>query len=201
MQSFKQYLLNEEELEIIDGDVNIIRGHITNGILNGFDYSKCFVTGNFNCSELKLSSLQKTPAEIRKNFQAWDNSLSSLEFGPTDVGGTYNVNQNWLTSLEGAPDYANLFTFCDNKITSLAGMGKKFLKKCSVIKFRDNPIKSNILGLLIVKDLQSIFWSFSGPKGKQSPFALLENHLVRDKDIMDCQEELIQAGYKDFAKL
>jgi len=30
---------------------------------------------------------------------------------------------------------------------------------------------------------------------------ILNTHLIRDRDILACQEELISAGFKEFAKL
>ena len=57
-----------------------------------------------------------------------------------------------------------------------------------------NPIKSNILGLLQIKHLKTV-------KNSHPAFIILSKHLNGDKDILECQEELISNGYKEFAKL
>jgi hypothetical protein len=37
---------------------------------------------------------------------------------------------------------------------------------------------------------------------KNSEWAeIIENHLVADRDILECQEELIDKGFKEYAKL
>lgn len=58
-----------------------------------------------------------------------------------------------------------------------------------------------ILGFLNIKELKDV-WQY-GPDELllEKALKILNSHLKGDKDIMDCQEELIQKGCKEFAKL
>jgi hypothetical protein len=47
------------------------------------------VTGNFDCSRLKLTTLKNSPKEVGGNFDCTYNQLSSLEYAPKKVEGTF----------------------------------------------------------------------------------------------------------------
>lgn len=70
-----------------------------------------------------------------------------------------------------------------------------------------NSIKSDILGVLKIKGLQGISFrdEFSVTEDKVLSIHKVEKivnkHLSKDKDIVECQEELIDNGFKDFANL
>ena len=83
-------------------------------------------------------------------------------------------------------------------LTSLSGLDKVVPYK--VIGF-ENPqlIKSNVLSLLRIKQLVNIDLAGSFDDNLEW-FHILDNHL-EDKDILQCQEDLIDAGLKDYAKL
>lgn len=63
-------------------------------------------------------------------------------------------------------------------------------------------IKSNILGIMLIKNLKNIEFMF---KTKTNEYEEIENiinrHLKSDRDILECQEELIDKGFKQYAKL
>jgi len=132
------------------------------------------VTGDVNLRSLKLARL---PAK----------------FG--EVGGDFWCSRNQLTSLEGAPSQVcGDFACSGNKLTSLVGI-HKIIKSCGQIFFRENPIKEGGLGLLLIRDLNYI-------GADQPAFEIISKYLGKGKrGMIDCQTELIKAGYKDFAKL
>ena len=61
------------------------------------------VTGYFNCSNNKLTSLEGSPIIVNGDFYCFNNKLTSLEGAPTTVTGNFHCSDNMLISLEGAP--------------------------------------------------------------------------------------------------
>ena len=84
------------------------------------DFGK--ITGDFDCSDLGLTSLKGAPQEVGGNFDCSYNQLTSLEGAPQEVGGDFSCYYNHLTSLEGAPQtIGGGFSCSNNKLTSLKG--------------------------------------------------------------------------------
>ena len=85
--------------------------------------------------------------------------------------------------------------------TSLKGIDKHISEVQGRIYFNANKIKSNVLGLLRIKGVTEI--STSADYRKQHGWKLEEilNDHLRKGDIMDCQDELIDAGFEEYAKL
>ena len=63
------------------------------------------VTGWFDCSRNKLTSLKGCPRWIGGNFNCYNNQLTSLEFSPDYVGGSFWCSNNQLTN-----------NYCDTEI-------------------------------------------------------------------------------------
>jgi hypothetical protein len=59
-----------------------------------------------------------------------------------------------------------------------------------------------ILSVLRIKGLEDFDFVNSGSKDpKRDINKIIGRHLHGDKDIIDCKEELMSAGYKEYAKL
>ena len=147
-------------------------------------------------SRCGLTSLEGSPTHVMEYFKINDNPLGDLKDGPTHATGYYAKHCD-LTSLEGAPLVCGEFNVMDNKITSLQGIGKLYLKQCMGIRLEQNPIKSHILGLLLVKELNNLTFDASDVPAMVTVLV----HLNGDKELLDCKEELITNGYKEYAKL
>ncbi|MBG6186430.1 hypothetical protein [Flavobacterium sp. CAN_S2] len=61
------------------------------------------VSGRFDCSNNKLTTLKGSPKSVGNDFNCSYNKLTSLEFGPEYVGDFFNCHSNLLTSLEFLP--------------------------------------------------------------------------------------------------
>ena len=84
------------------------------------------VTGYFDISGNRLTSLKNCPKHIGGDFYCDDNLLTSLKDGPEFVGFSYNCENNKLTSLGGAPTYIKGSFKCgDNLLTGLEGCPKE----------------------------------------------------------------------------
>ena len=148
--------------------------------------------------DLVNGKLTKQYPDIKVNFSCSHTKITSLEFAPQYVGGYFSCFGTKITTLEFAPQYVGgSFGCSDTKITSLKGIGKNYLKEINSNMFLNgcNELKSSMLGLMLVKELPRIYFD---NKEVQDIF---NRHLKGDKDILDCQEELITKGFKEYAKL
>jgi hypothetical protein len=159
----------------------------------------CILEGKFDCSYCKvLTSLEGAPSSTHDFLCFSCNSLTSLKGAPTNSTHKFDCSFcNDLSSLEGAPSSTHNFdcSYCSS-LTSLKGIGKDYLTVINEIFYGDKSgIKSNILGLLKVKNLKVL--SITDDKKLEE---IINRHL-KTKNILECQEELIENGYKEFAKL
>jgi len=84
------------------------------------------VTGDFNCDDNKLTSLEGAPQEVGGSFRCHNNKLTSLVGAPQEVEGYFDCSYNMLTSLEGAPQEVEGGFYCyNNNLTSLKGAPQK----------------------------------------------------------------------------
>jgi len=91
------------------------------------------VTGNFDCSDLEMLTLEGSPQEVGGYFKCSRNRINSLIGAPRKVGGYFDCS-DWgvisrshkITSLEGAPqEVGGDFDCSSNRITSLKGAPQK----------------------------------------------------------------------------
>lgn len=135
---------------------------------------------DWNCSKNELYSLdlENIPSRISGNFYCSDNKLISLEGAPSLIGGDLDCYSNRLSSLHNI----------HKQIKHIGGFAD----------FRKNPITSCVLGLLLIDGLTEVYLENKKEKKVQN---ILNKHLKGDRDVFACQEELIEAGFEDFAQL
>jgi len=83
-----------------DGDVDLSKRNLEE---IPFKFNK--VSGDFNCEDNQLTSLEGSPQEVGRDFWCHENQLTSLEGAPQEVGGSFDCSGNQLTSLKGKPEY------------------------------------------------------------------------------------------------
>jgi Leucine-rich repeat (LRR) protein len=148
----------------------------------------------FVCNDNKITSLKGIQKEINGDFFCDNNQLTSLEYGPEKINGDcfYNINQ--ITSLNGCPkEVVGVLDLSNNKLKDLHDI-HKHIKSCGRIDVAKNPIKSHILGLLKIENLEKVFLDNKDVKE-------IINKYLPLGDIFACQSELIESGYEEFAKL
>ena len=158
------------------------------------------VAGDFLCSNSQLASLIGGPFDVGGVFDCSDNQLISLEGAPSKVGGDFLCNSNQLTSLDGVLlSIGGSFECRSNRLTTLKDIHKKIKQMKGCLNFDDNPLESHVLGVLFVEGCS--YFSFYNWKVER----IINKYLPRnqkDKGIhMDCQNELLDAGFEDFAQL
>ena len=134
----KNYTINSDGSVNVDGDVDFYRKGFTklplkfgrvsgnfncmNNRLTTLEGSPSYVGGTFFCSNNKLTTLEGAPKEVGGNFLCSDNQLTTLKGSPERVGGHFNCSYNKLTTLEGAPESVRGYFKCsENELTTLKG--------------------------------------------------------------------------------
>ncbi len=177
--------------EHVDGDF-----YCSDNKLTSLEGAPSSVGGYFVCSRNKLTSLKGGPTSVGGYFYCSRNKLTSLKGAPTFVGGDFNCPRNNITSLEGAPSsIGGDFSCPGNNITSLHNIHKHIKHIGSYADFNNNPITSCVLGLLLIDGLTHVYIHHIEVQ------KIINKHLSGDRDVFACQEELIEAGYEDYAQL
>ena len=198
--TFKQYLLEGDNLpratSVEDLFASIEKGHFTK------DGSDLKIEVDFRCNHKGLISLIGCPQKVGWVFDCSGNELESLEGCPQIVQ-SFDCDNNDLGSLKGCPQKVTGDFWCSaNHLTSLESIHMHIHEIGGEANFTKNPIKSHVLGLLKIKGLQKV---------------LLDNKEVQDiinkylvattwkdpsiRDIVDCQEELMDNDLEDYALL
>lgn len=187
--------------------------------LKTLDYVASSVGGFFSCIQNKLTSLKGAPTKVGKEFYCQNNlltdlygvppvvnefncesnKLTSLEGGPHTVHGDFKCSHNKIVSLEGAPSIVNGDFKCfDNELTSLKDIHKIIKQVDGGLYFTSNPISSHVLGVLLIKGVTHFDMT------KTEVQDIVNKYLPNERGmgaIIDCQSELIEAGFEDFAQL
>lgn len=213
--SIKKYTIRKDGFADVHEDVDLS--------YSGFDYLPIkfgIVTGDFQCNNChKLVSLEGAPQEIIKGeFRASECPLiTNLEHSPTRVDSHFNISRcSGLTSLKGAPKKigGNFNCAYAHKLTSLNGgpeeVGGNVLLDETALKSLDFLPKKidGRLSLDNIPDLKDYLKIFN-TKGISHViitrrFSKLENILNKylpTQDMLNCQDELIEAGFERFAEV
>lgn len=148
-----------------------------------------------------LISLSGAPEIINNDFYCYSNfKLTSLKGGPKTVLGHYNCYNCNITSLEGIASNIGGNLHCSmNEITSLQNIHKQ-IKSIGggLIDLAENPIASHVLGIFRIEGVNRIKIDH-----KEVEKILNKNLSRNDRKtaIYDCQEELINAGFEEYAQL
>ena len=186
------------------------------------------VDGNFSISRLRLKTLEGCPTDVTGLFNASYNIFPDLKGGPRRVGGDYYASYNPdLTSLEGMAEIVasginvsstriseNDFKYlpkklkflrvssCEN-IKTLSGLNKYVEEIEQAIGVSGIDLSGGLLGLLKIKNLTAIQYGFGSDNPLDRALKIVDSYLpVKSSDaIMDCQDELIDAGLEEYARV
>ena len=143
---------------------------------------------------------EKTPSEPWPgDFKCSVNQLTSLEGAPSSVGGYFWCSYNQLTSLEGAPSSVGCDFDCyNNHLASLTSIHKILKQMNGTFHANGNPLKSNVIGLLLVKGCKEVILDNNQVmeimnRHMKSPFGHLR--------VLECQSEMLDANLGEWAEL
>ena len=133
--NIENYTINSDGTVDVNGDVYLSGEGLTKLPLN---FGK--VTGDFDCYNNKLTTLEGGPREVGGYFCCNYNQLTTLENGPQEVDGDFYCYNNKLITLEGSPrEVAGDFCCYNNRLTTLEGSPREV---GGYFYCEDNPIYS-----------------------------------------------------------
>ena len=194
--------------QYVSGAYSIDRNSITS--LEGIPK---FIFKEFDCSLNALSNLTGGPVWVSGNYNTGNNSLTSLVGAPDAVGNFYCAN-NRLSNFEGLPTkIVGQLNMSGNKITSLQGIHKHFKNGFIAGDIYIDVMHSHILGLILIPGLTEVNLGLINVNVTNThsstifcfqmfrAIEIINNHLEGDRDVIDCQQDLINAGFKALAQL
>jgi hypothetical protein len=151
-----------------------------------------------------LYTTKNFPEQVFGHFNVTDCRLSSAIGGPRKVRGYCSYANNRLKTIEGLPEFVGMtLDIAGNKSIKHLKDIHKIVKSCRTISL-PGKIKSNILGLILIEDLAQIRLGSKEKiinPGLTQAIEIMNKHLLGNRDILECQEELIVNGLKEYAKL
>ena len=167
------------------------------------------INATFKCNNNGLTSLEGGPKRVIGDFECKNNKLTDLKGSPERVIGKIDASNNpELSSLEGVtPEIDdNLVLYNCPRLTSLKGIHKHF--KGGYLKgviMLPNSINSHLLGLVLIPGLLHAGLANANKTRLADALKIINNYLNRhideEADVIQCQQELIDAGLKAFAQL
>jgi hypothetical protein len=152
-------------------------------------------------SDVTLTSLEGSPDVVGVLIASGIRHVTSLVGGPKEVGGKYSFTNGGLTSLDGIPvKIGGYLDLSNNPLTSLHGINKLKEMKGNIY-LGGCPITSHILGVFFIKGCTGIVTSDNFDFVRKVA-TIVNGHISKGRSgLLTCQQELIDAGLADFAKI
>ena len=195
------FLCYDNKLTSLEGAPSSVGGDFwcSYNQLTSLEGAPSSVGGDFSCSYNKLTSLEGAPSSVGGDFWCSNNQLTSLEGAPSSVGGDFSCSNNQLNSLEGAPTSVGSGFYCsNNQLNSLTGIHKILKKIDGTFNAYSNPLKSNVIGLLLVKGCKKV------ELDNKQVMEIMNRHLKSpfgNLRVLECQSEMLDADLGDWAEL
>ncbi len=133
---------------------------------------------------------------IKGDFKLTHCSIEQIPFDWLFNDGHVNLTGNYLQAFHNLPQYVSgNLTLSRNQFTSLKDIHKRILYVDGIIDVDHNPITSHVLGILAIDNVKAVRL----PKIEVEQ--IINYHLTYGRDVLECQEELIDAGFVEWAKM
>lgn len=176
---------------------------LTGNRLVTLTWSPSHVDGDYLVGNNNLVDLTGMPKKINGDFNASSNSLFNMKGGPDVVLGYLLLNNNKLKSFEGFPSIISRdLVIRNNNITTLKNIHKHIKQINGYLILDTDKIKDSILGLFYIDGLKGV--GGASNDNTEPKWVDIFNRVYGEKGkkgIIDCQEELIEAGLDKFAEL
>ena len=195
---------NKERLPLKLGSV---RGDFTifgNDIISTTEGFPSKVDGDFSCNYHNIKKVNEMPSIVKGGTVELSNGpLSTLNGIPDIKNLKLHASDSEIESLDGAPKSIVNLQLSECKITSLKGIHLHGLENITALNII-GPIKDGLLDLLKIKFKirPSIY---IGNIDDPNVYRALEivrkyiKHDIKRSEILDCQQELIDADLEDYA--
>lgn len=160
------------------------------------------VSGTFKIINIPmLESLQGCPNTVGGGFIVQRTSIKSFVGCPARVGTSTTLSSDLISSTEGLPLHVGgtLYLSAVPNIISFHNIHKHCKYIQNLLEIDATKVRSHVLGVLLIKGLRGLkhTWGNDGTDWRQ----IINSHLQKDRDIIACQHELIEAGYEEYARL
>jgi hypothetical protein len=142
--------------------------------LKGYPFKDPF-DGDFFCRAEHLTSLEGCPQVVKGYVNCSNNKLKSLQYCPQIVKGDFYCYSNYLQSLQNIDKYCKQI---DGELWAIR-----------------NPIKSHVLGVVLIENVAHFIFDHKQAQN------IINHHLHTDRDVYLCQDNLIKAGFAEYAQL
>lgn len=177
-------------------------------------------------TQSNLETLKNCPDIVSEKFSIRGSKIKSLQDGPKLVG-EYDASKTLIKDLKGLTTVINktlTLNRCD-ELVSLEGLQNvplvvinncvsltslhdihKHVKNVEVLAIdesaKESSVKDSILGLLLISGLKHVYFNDTAGDDFVTAMEILRKYLGKGREVLfDCQQELIDAGLVDFAKL
>lgn len=140
--------------------------------------------GNLDIRNTKVTSLKGCPSVVNGNCIIDFSNISSFEFSPKSIHGNMTCFDSDFSSLKDIHKHIHQI---DGNLSFVSLVATK--------------IKSNVLGLMLIKGLNKVLVNNSAGKDMFREVADIINKHLPGGDIVECQSDLIDAGFEEYAKL
>ena len=171
-QDVKRYFDINGLVEINNDIVDVIGSVDMHAAISRIPFQFGKVTDDFGCSHSELTTLEGSPSKVGGKFSCRSNKLDSLKGSPSSVLLFSCRGNPDLTSLKDGPDEVKRTFFCD------------WIKDLPLLCI----LKYNRIRILNNDTVDDIMQKYVGKKPLRPA-------------IIQCQRELIDAGYKGNARL
>jgi hypothetical protein len=164
------------------------------------------VTGMFNCSDNKITTLEGGPQGSVWTYVSKGNPLVNLHGCPEHIGNYFEIESSRLTSYEGAPKAIDGWCAIPLISADLRELVKHFPKLGRKLKLkldRNKMALTNVLSLFNtgVQTVEAYTMGGMPPEVKHG-FEIVNKYLPDGrKGMMRCQAELMKAGLGPWAKI
>jgi hypothetical protein len=124
----KEFIIEDYTINL-DGSIDVLNNvNLFGRKLKRLPLNFGIVSGYFDCSDNKLTTLEGSPKSVGGYFNCPENELITLAGGPIEVGGNFYCERNKLVTLEGGPIKVNgnVYDCENNKLRSLKGFPEIF---------------------------------------------------------------------------
>ena len=225
MKTFKQFISENKKtvddiLQIIQGWNKISRDKWNEDVVDKFevefDGSVAFYDHITTIHDFMLDAQHELPfqfykcnalhfeAPLLKSFKNFPEFVYGDDFNYKQDGGAVKLAEgryNNITSLEGLDINAKncKIDFSQCKNLSYTNVHKHIKGARGV--FIANNYVGPLLGFLMIPNLQEVKRYISSDADLNHALEILNTHLAGERDLIDCQQELIEAGLKQYANI
>jgi hypothetical protein len=152
------------------------------------------VSGSVRLARIDTGLAPVQFGHVTGTFDCSYSGITSLHGSPRSVGGDFVCHSTKITSLEGAPQFIGCSFSCgDSNITSFHDVHKQ-IKHIGGSFYCSHDV-THLLGLLLIDGITGFHIDRDGPIDK------IFNKYVGTGDILSAQDELIDAGFIEQARL